>query len=100
MPHLMKRLGRLLYRNQVTEQILKRDLSRPISSVASVELHDKFILNNAIESSTQRLAYWIDEAIRVGLKEILCLYHYSFEFEKKVKNITVMARLKIRRQDR
>ncbi|CAB4384724.1 unnamed protein product [Rhizophagus irregularis] len=54
-----------LDRNQVTEQILKRDLSRPISSVTSVELHDESILNNAIESSTQRLAYWIDEAIRM-----------------------------------
>jgi len=83
-----------LDRNQVTEQILKRDLSRPISSVASVELHDKSILNNAIEGSTQRLAYWIDEAIRVGLKEILCLYHYSFEFEEKVKNITADGKTK------
>ncbi|CAB5383578.1 unnamed protein product [Rhizophagus irregularis] len=83
-----------LDRNQVTEQILKRDLSRPISSVASVELHDKSILNNAIEGSTQRLAYWIDEVIRVGLKEILCLYHYSFEFEEKVKNITADGKTK------
>ncbi|GBB92961.1 hypothetical protein RclHR1_20910006 [Rhizophagus clarus] len=83
-----------LDRNQVTEQILKRDLSRPISSVASVELHDKSILNNAIEGSTQRLAYWIDEAIRVGLKEIVCLYHYSFEFEEKVKNITADGKTK------
>ncbi len=46
-----------LDRNQITEQILKCDLSRPISSVASVELHDESILNNTIESSTQRLAY-------------------------------------------
>ncbi|CAB4382495.1 unnamed protein product [Rhizophagus irregularis] len=61
-----------LDRNQVTEQTLKHELSRPISSVASVELHDESILNNAIEGSTQRLAYWIDEAIRMGLKEILC----------------------------
>ncbi|EXX59448.1 hypothetical protein RirG_188960 [Rhizophagus irregularis DAOM 197198w] len=83
-----------LNRNQVTEQILKRDLSRPISSVASVELHDKSILNNAIEGSMQRLAYWIDEAIRVGLKEILCLYHYSFEFKEKVKNITADGKTK------
>jgi hypothetical protein len=30
-----------LDRNQVTEQILKHDLSRSISSVASVKLHDK-----------------------------------------------------------
>jgi hypothetical protein len=83
-----------LDRNQVTEQILKRDLSRPISSVASVELHDKSILDNTVEGSTQRLAYWIDEAIRVGLKEILCLYHYSFEFEEKVKNITADGKTK------
>ena len=46
-----------LDRNQLTEQILKHDLSRPISSVASVELHDESILNNAIEDFTQRLAY-------------------------------------------
>ena len=83
-----------LDRNQVTEQILKHDLSRPISSGASVELHDESILNNAIEGSTQRLAYWIDEAIRIGLKEILCLYHYSFEFEEKVKNITADGKTK------
>jgi len=83
-----------LNRNQVTEQILKYDLSRPIFSVTSVELHDKSILNNAIEGSMQRLAYWIDEAIRVGLKEILCLYHYSFEFEEKVKNITADGKTK------
>jgi len=83
-----------LDRNQVTKQILKRDLSRPIFSVASVELHDKSILNNTIEGSTQRLAYWIDEAIRMGLKEILCLYHYSFEFEEKVKNITADGKTK------
>ena len=44
-----------LDRNQVTEQILKHDLSRPISSGASVELHDESILNNAIEGSMQRL---------------------------------------------
>ncbi|RGB22764.1 hypothetical protein C1646_775579 [Rhizophagus diaphanus] len=73
---------------------IKRDLSRPISSVTSVKLHDKSILNNAIEGSMQRLAYWIDEAIKVGLKEILCLYHYSFEFEEKVKNITADSKTK------
>ncbi|CAB5361572.1 unnamed protein product [Rhizophagus irregularis] len=83
-----------LDRNQVTEQTLKHELSRPISSVASVELHDESILNNAIEGSTQRLAYWIDEAIRMGLKEILCLYHYSLEFEEKVKNITADGKTK------
>ena len=83
-----------LDRNQVTEQILKCVLSRPISSVASVELHDKSILNNAIEGSTQRLAYWIDEAIKMGLKEILWLYHYSLEFEEKVKNITADGKTK------
>ena|SRR5436305_1202268 len=73
---------------EVTEQILKCDLFRSISLVSSVEPHDEFILNNVIESFTQRLAYWIDEAIRVDLKEILYLYYYSFEFEEKVKNIT------------
>ena len=83
-----------LDRNQVTEQILKHDLSIPISSGASIELHDESILNNAIEGSTQRLAYWIDEAIRIGLKEILCLYHYSFEFKEKVKNITADGKTK------
>ncbi|RIA85516.1 hypothetical protein C1645_830668 [Glomus cerebriforme] len=83
-----------LNRNQVTEQILKHDLSRPISSVASVELRDKSILNNTIEGFMQRLAYWIDEAIRVGLKEILCLYHYSFGFKEKVKNITADSKIK------
>jgi hypothetical protein len=83
-----------LDRNQVTEQILKHDLSRPISSVASVELHDESILNNAIEGSTRRLAYWIDEAIKTGLKEILCLYHYSLEFEEKVKNIPADGKTK------
>ena len=62
--------------------------------MSSVEPHDESILNNAIEGSTQRLAYWIDEAIRVGLKEILCLYHYSFEFEEKVKNITADGKTK------
>ena len=80
-----------LDRNQLTEQILKHDLSRTISSVASVELHDESILNNAIEGSTQRLAYWIGEAIKMGLKEILCLYH---EFEEKVKNITADGKTK------
>ncbi|GES85241.1 hypothetical protein GLOIN_2v1869616 [Rhizophagus clarus] len=83
-----------LDRNQVTEQTLKHELSRPISSVASVKLHDKSILNNTIEGSIQRLAYWIDEAMRMGLKEILCLYHYSLEFEKKVKNITADGKTK------
>ncbi|UZN99523.1 uncharacterized protein OCT59_000790 [Rhizophagus irregularis] len=83
-----------LDRNQLTEQILKHDLSRPISSVASVELHDESILNNAIEGSTRRLAYWIDEAIKTGLKEILYLYHYSLEFEEKVKNITADSKTK------
>ncbi|CAI2191659.1 11182_t:CDS:2, partial [Funneliformis geosporum] len=83
-----------LDRNQVTEQTLKHELSRPISSVAPVELHDESILNNAIEGSTQRLAYWIGEAIRMGLKEILCLYHYSLEFEEKVKNITADGKTK------
>ncbi|CAB5381925.1 unnamed protein product [Rhizophagus irregularis] len=48
-----------LDRNQVTEQTLKHELSKPIFSVTSVELHDESILNNAIEDSTQRLAYWI-----------------------------------------
>ena len=38
-----------LDRNQVTEQIIKCDFFRPISLV---ELHDEFILNNAIESFT------------------------------------------------
>ncbi len=83
-----------LDRNQLTEQILKHDLSKPISSVTSVELHDEFILNNTIESSMQRLAYWIGEAIKMGLKKILCLYHYSFEFEEKVKNIIVDGKTK------
>ncbi|GBB86236.1 hypothetical protein RclHR1_12680002 [Rhizophagus clarus] len=83
-----------LDRNQVTEQTLKHELSRPISSVVSVKLHDESILNNAIEGSTQRLAYWIDEAIRMGLKEILCLYHYSLKFEEKVKNITADGKTK------
>ncbi|CAG8586347.1 12528_t:CDS:2 [Funneliformis mosseae] len=44
-------------RNQVTEQTLKHELSRPISSVISVKLYDESILNNAIEGFTQRLAY-------------------------------------------
>ncbi|CAG8619983.1 10263_t:CDS:2, partial [Dentiscutata heterogama] len=65
-----------------------------ISSVASVELHDESTLNNAIEGSMQRLAYWIDEAIKMGLKEILYLYHYSFEFEEKVKNIIADGKTK------
>ncbi|RGB22244.1 hypothetical protein C1646_776424 [Rhizophagus diaphanus] len=82
-----------LDRNQLTEQILKHDLSRLISSVASVELHDESILNNVIEGSTRRLAYWIDETIKTGLKEI-CLYHYSLEFEEKVKNITADGKTK------
>ncbi|RGB29279.1 hypothetical protein C1646_766761 [Rhizophagus diaphanus] len=77
-----------------TEQTLKHELSRPISSVESVKLHDESILNNAIEGSMQRLAYWIDEAMRMGLKEILYLYHYSFEFEEKVKNITADGKTK------
>ncbi|CAI2194717.1 12918_t:CDS:2, partial [Funneliformis geosporum] len=55
-----------LDRNQVTEQTLKHELSRSISSVASVKLHDESILNNTIEGSTQRLAYWIDEAMRMA----------------------------------
>ncbi|RGB21708.1 hypothetical protein C1646_777457 [Rhizophagus diaphanus] len=80
-----------LDRNQVTEQTLKHELSKPISLVASVELHDESILNNAIEGSMQRLAYWIDEAIKMGLKEILCLYYYSFEFEEKVKILQLMS---------
>ncbi|RIA85526.1 hypothetical protein C1645_830685 [Glomus cerebriforme] len=81
-------------RNQVTEQTLKHELSRLISSVGSVKLHDESILKNAIESFTQRLAYWIDEAMKIGLKEILYLYHYSFEFEEKVKNITADGKTK------
>ncbi|CAG8637016.1 6587_t:CDS:2 [Funneliformis mosseae] len=54
-----------LDRNQVTEQTLKHKLSRPISLVRSVILHDESILNNAIESSTQKLAYWIDETMKI-----------------------------------
>ena len=30
----------------------------------------------------------------MGLKEILCLYHYSLEFEEKVKNITADGKTK------
>ena len=30
----------------------------------------------------------------MGLKEILCLYHYFFEFEEKVKNITANSKTK------
>jgi hypothetical protein len=83
-------------RNQVTEQILKYDFSRPISLASSVKLHDESILNNAIEGSMQRLAYWINEAIKMSLKEILCLYHYSFKFEEKVKNITAIYETEIK----
>ena len=64
---------------------MKSDPSRPISSVASVELHDDSTLNNAIEGSMQSLAYLFDEAIRMGLKEFLFWYH---GFEERVKNIT------------
>src|SRR3954451_2469848 len=32
--------------------------------------------------------------MRMGLKEILCLYHYSLEFEEKVKNITADGKTK------
>ncbi|RGB22688.1 hypothetical protein C1646_775690 [Rhizophagus diaphanus] len=63
-------------------------------TLGSIKLHDESILNNAIEGSTQRLAYWIDEAMKMGLKEILCLYHYSFKFEEKVKNITADGKIK------
>ncbi len=83
-----------LDRNQVTEQTLKHELSRSISSVVLVKLHDESILNNTIEGSMQKLAYWIDEAMRMCLKEILCLYHYSLEFEEKVKNITADGKTK------
>ncbi|CAG8726340.1 2254_t:CDS:2, partial [Funneliformis mosseae] len=69
-------------RNQVTKQILKCDLFRPISSV---KLHNESILNNTIEGSMKILAYWIDETIRMGLKGILCLYHYFFKFEEKLR---------------
>ncbi|GET02769.1 hypothetical protein GLOIN_2v1761741 [Rhizophagus clarus] len=55
----------LLDKNQVTEQTLKYELSRFISSVASVKLHNESILNNTIESFTQKLVYWIDEAMRM-----------------------------------
>jgi hypothetical protein len=40
-----------LNRNQVTEQILKCDFSKLISSEALVELHNESILNNTIEGS-------------------------------------------------
>lgn len=30
----------------------------------------------------------------MGLKEILCWYHYSFEFENKVKIITTNGKIK------
>ncbi|GBB90614.1 hypothetical protein RclHR1_17610003 [Rhizophagus clarus] len=83
-----------LDRNQVTEQTLKHELSRPISLVALVKLYDESILNNTIEGFMQRLAYWINEVIRMGLKEILCLYHYSLEFKEKVKNITADSKIK------
>ncbi|GBB90424.1 hypothetical protein RclHR1_01740001 [Rhizophagus clarus] len=84
----------LLDKNQVTEQTLKYELSRFISSVASVKLHNESILNNTIESFTQKLVYWIDEAMRMSLKEILCLYHYFFVFEEKVKIITTDSKTK------
>src|SRR5919108_524697 len=51
-------------------------------------------INWVDRSSPQRFAYWIDEAMKMGLKEILCLYHYSFEFEEKVKNITADGKTK------
>ncbi|GBB84006.1 hypothetical protein RclHR1_10650006 [Rhizophagus clarus] len=66
----------------------------PISSVTSIKLHGESILNNTIESSTERLAYWIDEVIRMGLKVILCLYYYFLEFKEKVKNITADGKTK------
>src|SRR5436190_205291 len=83
-----------LDRNQVTEQILKCDLSRPIFLVTSDELCDETTLSNATEGSAQSLAYWYDKAIRMGLKEILCWYHYSFESENKVKIITTDGKIK------
>uniref|UniRef100_U9TFQ1 Uncharacterized protein n=1 Tax=Rhizophagus irregularis (strain DAOM 181602 / DAOM 197198 / MUCL 43194) TaxID=747089 RepID=U9TFQ1_RHIID len=49
-------------------------------SVTSEELCDETPLNSA----TRSLVYWYDEAIRMDLKEVLCRYHYSFEFVNKV----------------
>ena len=32
--------------------------------------------------------------MKIGLKKILCLYHYSFKFKEKVKNITADGKIK------
>ena len=60
----------------------------------SDELHDEITLNNATEGSAQSLAYCYDKAIKMGLKETLCWYHYFLEFENKVKIITADGNIK------
>ncbi|CAG8595111.1 9663_t:CDS:2 [Diversispora eburnea] len=79
-----------LDRNQVTEQTLKRDLIKSTAMAESNEHYPKKV----IEDSTQSLTYWFEKAIKSGLKEILCWYHYSFEIENKVKNITADGKIK------
>jgi len=46
-------------------------------------LISKYLYNSFL--SAQSLAYWYNEAIRIGLKEMLYCYYYSFEFEIKLK---------------
>ncbi|CAG8653638.1 8838_t:CDS:1, partial [Diversispora eburnea] len=83
-----------LDRNQITEQTLKRDFTKPIIITKSIEIDDKLSLEKIIEGSTQRLAYWFEKAIKSGIKEILYWYNYSFETENKVKNMTADGKIK------
>jgi len=83
-----------LDRNQVTEQTLKRDLTKSTVIAESIEMDDEHSSKNSIEGSTQSLAYWFEKAINYGVKEILYWYHYSFEIENKVKNMTADGKIK------
>ncbi|RHZ49854.1 hypothetical protein Glove_510g16 [Diversispora epigaea] len=83
-----------LDRNQITEQTLKWDFTKPIIITKSIEIDDKLSLEKIIEGSTQRLAYWFEKAIKSGIKEILYWYNYSFETENKVKNMMADGKIK------
>ncbi|CAJ0915583.1 3744_t:CDS:2, partial [Entrophospora sp. SA101] len=48
----------------------------------------KSCIQDMVPGSTQCLSDLFDKAIKLGQKQILCWYNYSFEFENKVKSLT------------
>ncbi|CAJ0877980.1 1826_t:CDS:2, partial [Entrophospora sp. SA101] len=54
----------------------------------------KSCIQDMVPGSTQCLSDLFDKAIKLGQKQILCWYNYSFEFENKVKSLTTDSKIK------